>query len=91
MLCDVAVESERAAFRAPELLRGIAGASYAADLPPHIESRAHAISCSPAARSTRASQSRSGSWRASSPTSRSPMRARGRREHPAHSAEARVQ
>jgi enoyl-CoA hydratase len=36
MLCDVAVVSERAAFRAPELLRGIADAGYAAYLPPHI-------------------------------------------------------
>jgi enoyl-CoA hydratase len=36
MLCDVAVVSERATFRAPELLRGIADAGYAAYLPPHI-------------------------------------------------------
>jgi enoyl-CoA hydratase/carnithine racemase len=36
MLCDVAVVSERATFRAPELLRGVADAGYAAYLPPHI-------------------------------------------------------
>ena len=36
MLSDVAVVSERATFRAPELLRGIADAGYAAYLPPHI-------------------------------------------------------
>jgi enoyl-CoA hydratase len=36
MLSDVAVASERATFRAPELLRGIADTGYAACLPPHI-------------------------------------------------------
>jgi enoyl-CoA hydratase/carnithine racemase len=36
MLSDVAVVSERATFRAPELLRGIADAGYAAYLPPHV-------------------------------------------------------
>jgi len=36
MLSDVAVASERATFRAPELLRGIADTGYAAYLPPHI-------------------------------------------------------
>jgi enoyl-CoA hydratase/carnithine racemase len=36
MLSDVAVASERATFRAPELLRGIADAGYAAYLPAHI-------------------------------------------------------
>lgn len=36
MLADVAVVSERATFRAPELLRGIADAGYAAYLPPHV-------------------------------------------------------
>jgi len=36
MLSDVAVASERATFRAPELLRGIADAGYAAYLPPHV-------------------------------------------------------
>ncbi len=36
MLSDVAVVSERATFRAPELLRGIADAGYAAYLPAHI-------------------------------------------------------
>jgi len=36
MLCDVAVVSERATFRAPELLRGIADSGYAAYLPPHV-------------------------------------------------------
>ncbi len=36
MLSDVAVCSERATFRAPELLRGIADTGYAAYLPPHI-------------------------------------------------------
>jgi len=36
MLSDVAVVSERATFRAPELLRGIADTGYAAYLPPHI-------------------------------------------------------
>jgi enoyl-CoA hydratase/carnithine racemase len=36
MLSDVAVVSERASFRAPELLRGIADTGYAAYLPPHI-------------------------------------------------------
>lgn len=36
MLSDVAVASERASFRAPELLRGIADTGYAAYLPPHI-------------------------------------------------------
>jgi enoyl-CoA hydratase/carnithine racemase len=36
MLSDVAVASERATFRAPELLRGIADTGYAAYLPaPH--------------------------------------------------------
>jgi enoyl-CoA hydratase/carnithine racemase len=36
MLSDVAVASERATFRAPELLRGIADAGYGAYLAPHI-------------------------------------------------------
>jgi enoyl-CoA hydratase len=36
MLCDVAIVSERATFRAPELLRGVADAGYAAYLPPHV-------------------------------------------------------
>ncbi|HUD27808.1 MAG TPA: enoyl-CoA hydratase/isomerase family protein [Novosphingobium sp.] len=36
MMADVAVVSERASFRAPELLRGIIDASYAAMLPIHI-------------------------------------------------------
>jgi enoyl-CoA hydratase len=36
MLSDVSVVSERATFRAPELLRGIADAGYAAYLPPHV-------------------------------------------------------
>ncbi len=36
MLSDVAVCSERATFRAPELLRGIADTGYAAYLPAHI-------------------------------------------------------
>jgi enoyl-CoA hydratase/carnithine racemase len=36
MLCDVAVASERAAFRAPELFRGIADTNYAALLPRQI-------------------------------------------------------
>jgi|SRR5215468_1629122 len=36
MLCDVAVVSERATFRAPELLRGIADSGYGAYLPPHV-------------------------------------------------------
>ncbi len=36
MLSDVAIASERATFRAPELLRGIADTGYAAYLPPHI-------------------------------------------------------
>ena len=36
MLSDVAVASDRATFRAPELLRGIADTGYAAYLPPHI-------------------------------------------------------
>ena len=36
MLSDVAVVSERATFRAPELLRGIADAGYGAYLPAHV-------------------------------------------------------
>jgi enoyl-CoA hydratase/carnithine racemase len=36
MLCDVAVASERATFRAPELLRGIADTNYAQILPRQI-------------------------------------------------------
>lgn len=36
MLSDVAVASERATFRAPELLLGIADAGYAAYLPAHV-------------------------------------------------------
>src|SRR5512134_148596 len=36
MLSDVAVASERASFRAPELLRGIADTGYAAYLPAHV-------------------------------------------------------
>jgi len=36
MLSDVAVCSERATFRAPELLRGITDATYAAALPAHV-------------------------------------------------------
>jgi len=36
MLSDVAVVSERATFRAPELLRGIADSGYAAYLPAHV-------------------------------------------------------
>ncbi|HXK22927.1 MAG TPA: enoyl-CoA hydratase/isomerase family protein [Myxococcota bacterium] len=36
MLSDVAVASDRATFRAPELLRGIADTGYGSYLPPHI-------------------------------------------------------
>jgi len=36
MLSDVAVASERATFRAPELLRGIADTGYATYLPAHV-------------------------------------------------------
>jgi enoyl-CoA hydratase/carnithine racemase len=36
MLSDVAVASDRATFRAPELLRGIVDATYAAVLPAHV-------------------------------------------------------
>src|SRR5690606_23069606 len=36
MLSDVAVASERATFRAPELFRGIADTGYATYLPAHI-------------------------------------------------------
>ncbi len=36
MLADIAVVSERATFRAPELLRGIIDATYAAVLPIHV-------------------------------------------------------
>jgi enoyl-CoA hydratase len=36
MLADVAVASDRATFRAPELLRGITDATYAAVLPAHV-------------------------------------------------------
>lgn len=36
MLSDIAVASERATFRAPELLRGIVDATYAAVLPAHV-------------------------------------------------------
>ncbi|HXX89363.1 MAG TPA: enoyl-CoA hydratase/isomerase family protein [Acidimicrobiales bacterium] len=36
MLADIAVASERATFRVPELLRGIPDATYAAVLPAHV-------------------------------------------------------
>jgi enoyl-CoA hydratase len=36
MMADVAVASERATFRVPELLRGIPDATYAAALPAHV-------------------------------------------------------
>ncbi len=36
MLCDIAVASERATFRVPELLRGIPDATYASVLPAHV-------------------------------------------------------
>lgn len=36
MLSDVSIVSERASFRAPELLRGVADTGYAAYLPPHV-------------------------------------------------------
>ncbi|MGH9091998.1 MAG: enoyl-CoA hydratase/isomerase family protein [Acidimicrobiales bacterium] len=36
MMADVCVASERATFRAPELLRGIADATFAAALPAHV-------------------------------------------------------
>ena len=36
MLADIAVASERASFRVPELLRGIPDATYAAVLPAHV-------------------------------------------------------
>jgi enoyl-CoA hydratase/carnithine racemase len=36
MLCDIAVVSDRATFRVPELLRGIPDATYAAVLPAHV-------------------------------------------------------
>jgi enoyl-CoA hydratase/carnithine racemase len=36
MLCDIAVASDRATFRVPELLRGIIDATYAAVLPAHV-------------------------------------------------------
>ena len=36
MMADIAVASERATFRVPELLRGITDATYAAALPAHV-------------------------------------------------------
>jgi enoyl-CoA hydratase len=36
MLSDLAIASERASFRAPELLRGVADTNYAAYLPAHV-------------------------------------------------------
>ena len=36
MMADVAVASDRATFRVPELLRGIPDATYAAVLPAHV-------------------------------------------------------
>ena len=36
MLADIAVVSDRATFRVPELLRGIPDATYAAVLPAHV-------------------------------------------------------
>ena len=36
MLSDIAVASDRATFRVPELLRGIPDATYAAVLPAHV-------------------------------------------------------
>src|SRR5256886_7637320 len=36
MLCDIAVASDRATFRVPELLRGIIDATYSAVLPAHV-------------------------------------------------------
>src|SRR5579875_610567 len=36
MLSDIAVASDRATFRVPELLRGIPDATYAAALPAHV-------------------------------------------------------
>jgi enoyl-CoA hydratase/carnithine racemase len=36
MMADIAVVSERATFRAPELLRGIVDATFAATLPAHV-------------------------------------------------------
>ena len=36
MMADIAVVSERATFRVPELLRGIIDATYAATLPVHV-------------------------------------------------------
>src|SRR5437868_14080582 len=36
MMADIAVASDRATFRAPELLRGIPDATYAAVLPAHV-------------------------------------------------------
>src|SRR4051812_38474158 len=36
MMSDIAVASDRATFRVPELLRGIPGATYAAALPAHV-------------------------------------------------------
>src|SRR3954453_10802262 len=36
MMADIAVASERATFRVPELLRGIPDATYAAALPAHV-------------------------------------------------------
>ena len=36
MMADIAVVSERATFRVPELLRGIVDATYAATLPAHV-------------------------------------------------------
>jgi enoyl-CoA hydratase len=36
MMCDIAVASDRATFRVPELLRGIVDATYAAVLPAHV-------------------------------------------------------
>src|SRR5271165_7023003 len=36
MMADIAVASDRATFRVPELLRGIPDATYAAALPAHV-------------------------------------------------------
>lgn len=78
MLSDVAVASERATFRAPELLRGIADTGYAAYPRRRSASPTRATCFSPAAVSTPRRRCAWGSWRAS-PRTRSCARKRSQR------------
>ena len=68
IMSDIAVASDRATFRAPELYRGVADTGYATYLPAQIGQARRSSCSSPRCAWTRSRPPTGGSWRRQSPT-----------------------